>query len=139
MLKEQLYTRISVRRLHVCLLILRVALGVLMAYHGFGKLINYDEKAAKFMSFMGMGGPISLALLIFAEFFCSIFLAIGLLTRYALIPLILAMGVAAFDAHEGEIFGEGEHSFMYMVCYLVLFIAGPGKYSIDNYLVKQKK
>ena len=91
------------------------------------------------MSFMGLGGSLSLALLIFAELFCALFLAIGLLTRYALIPLIVAMAVAAFEAHHGEIFGKGESSFIYLVCFAVLFISGPGKYSLDHYLVKQRK
>ena len=38
---------------------------------------------------------------VFAEFFCAAFIILGLFTRLASIPLVIAMGVAVFFAHKG--------------------------------------
>ena len=75
------------------LLLIRIIIGVLMAFYGYEKLIHFDEMAAsdfwaKNVSFLGMTGKFPLALTIFAEFFCSILLIFGLFTRLALLPLI---------------------------------------------------
>ena len=101
--------------------------------------MSFNEKSGDFMNFMGLSGEISLSLLIGAEFFCALFLIVGLFTRLALIPLVIAMAVAAFDAHGGEIFGDGETSFLYFAAYLSLLIAGPGKWSLDQLFFSQQK
>ncbi len=51
------------------------------------------------MNFMGIGSTASLALVVFAEFFCGLFIVIGLFTRLAAIPLIIASCVVVFKAH----------------------------------------
>ena len=55
------------------------------------------------------------------------------MTRILLIPMILSMAVAFFDIHDGMM-PEGELSLIYLVIFLGLFIAGPGRYSVD-YLI----
>lgn len=112
-------------------LILRLSLGLLMANHGFRKLTGYAEMAPDFLDFMGLGGEVSLALAVFAEFFCSMLLVLGMFTRFALIPLIATMLVAVFIAHAGQDFGEKEHALLFLFPYLSLLILGPGKYSVD--------
>lgn len=119
------------------LLLLRLSAGILMMPHGYGKLIHFAERKDKFMNFLGLGSAVSLALVIFAEFFCSMLLAAGLLTRVVLVPLSITMGVAVFKAHNGEIFGDGETGFLYLTIYIVLFISGPGKYSLDKLVLKK--
>ena len=79
----------------VALLILRLQLGILMLTHGFPKLMNYSERMDKFADPFGLGPAASLALVIFAEFFCSILLIVGFKVRLAVIPLIITMLVAA--------------------------------------------
>jgi putative oxidoreductase len=137
MLKRMLNTGIEHQGVHLALLILRVSAAMVMIPHGYNKLMTYGEKHESFMSFLGMGGSISLGLLIFAEFFCSILLGIGLFTRYALIPLIIAMAVAVFK-HNAEIFGDGEHAFLYLAIFMALFITGPGRYSTDKFLAAKQ-
>ncbi len=139
MIKKILNTELQPFRINMGLLILRLMVAILMVPHGYNKMANFAEKQAKFMSFMGLSGEISLALVIVAELFCSILLAAGLLTRLTLIPLIITMVVAVFVSHKGEIFGDGQEAFLYMITYLVLFIAGPGKMSIDSLFSKQNK
>lgn len=122
------------------LLIARLTLGGGMALaHGlskFEKLMAGGE--IKFYSFLGLGAEISLGLAVFAEFFASIFLAIGFYTRFSLIPLIITMAVAAFAVHGGDPFSKMEKSLLYLVTYLILLFVGPGKFSLD-YLRQSRK
>ena len=50
--------------------------------------------------------------------------------------MIIAMAVAFFDVHDAD-FPEGELSFIYLILFLLLYITGPGKYSID-YLIDKR-
>ena len=53
--------------------------------------------------------------------------------RLILIPMIISMGVAFFDVHDA-ILPEGELSLIYMITFFILFLVGPGRYSLD-YLI----
>ena len=118
------------------LLILRVGFGGLMMIHGYDKLIHYAEMKEKFMPFLGMSPAMALCLLIFAEFVCAIFVVLGLFTRLACIPLIIAMSVALFQAHGGDITGKGQSATLFLLVFLSLLFTGPGKYSLDAALYK---
>lgn len=118
------------------MLLLRLGVGILMLNHGYQKLTHFNALEPKFMNFMGMGTTASLSLLVFAEFFCSIFLVLGLFTRLATIPLIIATCVMIFKAHNGDVLGDGETAALYLTGYLVLLFVGPGKVSIDGMIGK---
>ncbi len=118
------------------LFLLRLTLGGLMIPHGYDKLMNFAAESSKFADPFHIGAPVSMGLTIFAEFFCAILIVAGLMTRLACIPLIIAMGVALFDAHDGKIFGDGEHAALYFLGYIALLLAGPGKYSADRLIGK---
>ena len=122
----------------LALLILRIGVGVLMIHHGYDKLVHFREYEPQFMNFIGLGTTASLALVVFAEFFCSALLLIGFLTSVSTIPLIITMGVAVFMAHDGAIFAKGELATLYLFVYIALMIVGPGKYSLDAILFKKK-
>ncbi|MCH5600759.1 DoxX family protein [Niabella ginsengisoli] len=94
----------------IALLLLRVIAGSSMLMnHGLKKIMNFNAMLSKgFADPFHIGTKASLSLTIFAEFFCAGLIVIGLLTRLASIPLIIAMVVALFFAHGGELFGEGE-------------------------------
>lgn len=117
---------------NLAMLLLRLGSGVLMMAHGYDKLVHFAMYKGKFMNFMGIGVTTSLSLTIFAEFFCAIFLVIGLFTRLAAIPLIINMGVALFKAHHGDVFGDGEKAALFLTCYITLLLCGPGKASVDG-------
>lgn len=135
-MKKLLSTKYSAGAFSAAMLILRLGLGILMMAHGYNKLIHFGEMQHKFMNFMGMGSTASLALVVFAEFFCSLFLIIGLFTRLAAIPLIIATCVMVFKAHNGEVFGDGETAALYLTGYLVLLFVGPGRVSVDSMIGK---
>ncbi|MGZ8557746.1 MAG: DoxX family protein [Chitinophagaceae bacterium] len=114
-------------------LLLRLALGGLMIMHGYSKLISFASRSSSFADPFHIGHPTSMALAIFAEFFCAVLILLGLFTRLACIPLIMAMGVALIYVHKGDFFGKGEVATLYLFGYLALLFTGPGKISLDRF------
>ncbi|MGY6647345.1 DoxX family protein [Wenyingzhuangia sp. IMCC45574] len=123
---------------NLALLVLRVTVGVGMFYgHGLSKWTKlFAGGEIKFLDPLGIGAMPSLGLAVFAEVICSALLVLGLLTRLALIPLIVTMAIALFMVHANDAFGTQEKSILYLAVYLVLFIQGSGKYSLDGMLKK---
>lgn len=122
-------------KLDLGILIIRVAIGAFMLTHGYPKLMRlFSGEEIRFADPFGLGPVPSLALAVFAEFFCSIFIAIGLGTRLASIPLIITMAVAAFVAHAGDPFGQKETALLYLLFYILLLITGSRRYSVDRLL-----
>ena len=117
---------------NIGMLILRVTSGVQILVHGFDKLAHFADMKSKFINFMGMGSNVSLSLTIFAEFFCGMFLTVGLFTRIAVIPLIINMSVALYMAHHLDVFGEGEKAALYLAAFVTVLFCGPGKISVDG-------
>jgi putative oxidoreductase len=124
------------------LLLIRVMLGVLMAFYGYEKLIHFNEMAtsdfwSKNISFLGMSGSVPLALTIFAEFFCSLLLILGLFSRFSLVVLAFCMGYIFLVVFPLEILSKGQNgyefntSFTYFILYISLLFTGVGKYSLD--------
>ena len=131
-MKKLLSAKYSAGAVNAALLLLRLGVGILMMWHGYDKLVHFSEYQDKFMNFMGMGRTLSLAMVVFAEFFCSLFLIIGLFTRLATIPLIIAMCVVLFKVNDGNVFGKAENIPLYLLCFLTLLIIGPGRISVDS-------
>lgn len=122
--------------LDLSLLLLRVMGGGLMTHHGFEKIIHFTEKVKTFPDPLHIGSTLSLSLVIFSEFFCSVLLFFGLVTRLVSIPLIITMAVALFIVHHGEVFGDGESSTLFLTAFVILLLTGPGKYSLDRLIGK---
>lgn len=122
---------------NLTLLILRVSAGLMMATHGWAKLSDFSTKLQTFSDPIGLGPAVSLQLVVFAEFLCAIFLAIGFLTRLSLIPLIIVMLVAAFVAHGEDPLSAQEKSLLFLTIFISLFLLGPGKWSVDGYITKK--
>lgn len=118
------------------ILVVRVFFGVLFFTHGVEKLYNFNELSLTYPSVLGFGSYMTLMVTIFCEFCCSLFLILGLLERVMVLPMIVAMGVAFFDIHDA-ILPEGELALIYMIVFLVLFLTGPGRYSLD-YLIDMR-
>ena len=135
-MRKLLSTKYSAGAFNAAMLFLRLISGILMMSHGYDKLVHFGENQSKFMNFLGLGSTLSLALVVFAEFFCSLFIIIGLFTRFAVIPLIITMGVALYKAHNMDILGDGETAMLYVAAYLVLLFVGPGRVSVDNMMGK---
>jgi len=120
------------------LLILRMALGLIMAFgHGFGKLPvhpNFVGAVAKMGLPMAEVFAWSAAL---SEFMGGIFIALGLATRLSSAALAFTMGMAAFVFHAPDTFATKEKAIVYFISFVFIFIAGGGKFSIDALITKK--
>ncbi|MBO5471146.1 MAG: DoxX family protein [Bacteroidales bacterium] len=112
------------------LLAVRVFFGVLFFMHGLDKMMNFSALSDTFPDVLGFGSYMSLMVAVFCEFCCSLFLIAGLLQRLTLIPMIVSMGVAFFDIHDAMM-PEGELALIYFIIFIILFVTGPGRYSLD--------
>lgn len=112
-------------------LILRLIFGGMFIYHGYPKLIGYNQMVEMFGDPIGIGSELSVILVIFAEFFCGIFILLGLLTRFAVVPIFITMLVAFFVAHSKDEFTVKMLPFVYLFLCVVIFILGSGRYSLD--------
>ena len=120
------------------LLIFRISIGSFMLFgHGLGKfqrLLSGDE--IKFLDPFGLGATFSFYLATFAEFFASGLIILGLFNRLSTMSLIITMAVAAFIAHAGDPFAKQEKALLFLVSYLLLFLTGPGKFSLQSLIEK---
>ncbi|WP_395044590.1 DoxX family protein [Flavobacterium sp.] len=130
------------------LLLIRLIIGLLMAFYGYEKLSHFSEMAssdfwAKNVSFLGMTGKTPLALTIFAELFCSVLLIFGLFSRISTMILMFCMGYIFLVVFPFSIINQGDNghefntAFVYFMIYLGLFFTGPGKYSLDHKFFKK--
>ena len=131
-MKKLLSTGYTDWAFNIAMLVLRAGLGLMMLPHGYDKLVHFAQKKNTFMNFLGLGSTFSLSLSLFAEFFCAMFVIIGLFTRFTVLPLIIGMAVALFKAHDAAIFGAGEKSALYLAGFIAIFLLGPGKASVDG-------
>ncbi len=122
---------------NVAMLGLRVIFGLLMLLlHGLDKLQKFSTLQGNFYNFMGLGPKTSLVMSIFAELFCSLFLILGLFTRFTVSVLIINMLVIILLHDSGKGWLESEVALMYLFAYLAILLCGPGKISVDGMMNK---
>jgi putative oxidoreductase len=125
------------RSTDLALLVLRLWLGLTMLVnHGWGKAMGFSSMADKFSDPLGVGPTASLTMAVFAEVVCAGLVALGLVTRFAALVLVILTGVAFFAVHGGALSGpgSGELAFIYLAGFLAIFLAGPGRFSVDRKL-----
>ena len=125
---------------HTALLFFRILVAILMLTHGFPKLQRLLSGAEiQFANPYGLGEATSFVLVIFAEFFCSILVILGLATRLAVIPLMITMATAIIFAHADDPFGVKEKPMLFLVIFAFLFVVGSGRYSFDRRLETRRR
>jgi putative oxidoreductase len=122
----------------LALLVLRIYAGFFMIFlHGWPKLSRYAElSAGGFADPIGVGPLFSLWLTLFAEVFCAVFVLLGIVTRWASIPLAITMAVAAFIVHAPDPWSRKELAISYLCVYVALALLGGGRFGFDS-LIKR--
>ena len=124
---------------NLALLIIRVALGLTMAAHGYAKFFKggrIDGTAAWFDS-MGMRpGKVHARLAAGGEIASGLCLALGFFTTFAALGFVGLMTVAYWTVHKDNgfmILNEGwEYVFILAVAAVTVAMIGPLEWSIDN-------
>lgn len=117
------------------LLVLRVVPGGLLLYsHGWNKLAHFGQKAATFSDPLHVGSRISLALAVFAEVFCAAAVILGIGTRFAAVPIVVMLLVAAFVVHAHDPFAKQEFALIYAAPFVTLALTGGGRYALERHL-----
>ena len=115
------------------LLAVRLLSGGMMLTHGIPKFDRlFGEGPVKFADPFGLGPEISLAMVLFAEVGCSLLVMLGFKTRWATLPLLFTMLMAAFYAHGNDPFSDKELSLLFFTLFLSVLISGGGRYSVDH-------
>ena len=121
-------------------LAVRITVGVVFMGTGWTKLHNLPAITKNFAA-LGIPAPEILTPFVSGvEFFGGLLLLVGLLTRFAAVPLMAVMVVAILSAKLGDIDGVetflGIEEVSYFVMFAWLAIAGPGPVSIDHFILK---
>jgi putative oxidoreductase len=117
------------------LLLLRLWLGLsMLLIHGLGKVQNFGSTVAFFRDQQHIPTVFAVAAIL-TETVASILLMLGFATRWAALAGAVAMGVAFIKVHHLVLAqgapGSGELAFIYLAGYLAIFLAGPGRWSVD--------
>lgn len=114
------------------LAVLRILPSAFLLSHGIPKLQKLLNGDFEFADPIGIGATPSLFLAVIGEVICPILVIIGYKTRWATLPILTLMAVAAFIVHGSDPFGIKELALLYLVCFAVIMLLGPGRYSIDK-------
>ena len=123
-------------------LALRLSLGAVFLGTGWGKLHNLQQVTG-FFTELGVPFPaVNAAMVSGVELVGGTLILLGLLTRFATLPLMAVMAVAILTAKRPEIDGIRSllafDEFTYLAGFLWLFVAGAGKVSLDALLFGRK-
>jgi putative oxidoreductase len=119
--------------------ILRVMVGAVFVLHGGQKLFVLGfGKVAAYLAGLGVPAPMVMAVVVtLVEFGCGLALLVGLLTRWATVPLIIDMLVAIVTVHlpNGFFAPRGfEYPLVLIAANVAVMLLGPGAASIDRLL-----
>ena len=114
------------------LAILRVGFSGMMLTHGIPKISMLLDNPSGFSDPIGIGATATLILAIVGEVVGPLLVLIGFKTRIAAIPVIATMAAATFIVHANDPFGIKEKAILFVIAFIVIALAGPGKYSVDG-------
>lgn len=114
------------------LLLLRVGVSGMLLTHGIPKINRLFAETIEFGDPLGVGATTSLILALIGEVVAPVLLIIGYKTKLAAIPAFITMAVAGFIVHADDPFSRKEKALLFALCFLVIFLTGAGKYSIDK-------
>lgn len=125
------------------LLVLRVVVCLsLFLKHGTEKLFGFSQMSAHFPSILHLG-IFGLVFATLGDGICSLLILFGLATRWASLICLVNILAAWALVHHFLFFGRGgdhgELIVLYLAAFFAIFIAGPGRFSLDALLISQKR
>jgi len=130
------------------LLLMRVVWGLELAQAGWGKLTNI-QKPIDYFTQLGIPFPVENAWLVgCTETFGGIFLALGLLSRLACIPLTINFIVAYITTEQDSLSDLTKLDtdkfiaaapFIFLLTAVMVLAFGPGAYSLDYLIARWRK
>jgi putative oxidoreductase len=120
----------------VALLVLRVWMGFgVFLNHGIEKITGFSAMQEHFPDPIGIGPTASLSFALVSDAICSVLVIIGIAARlsasFIIINLLAAFGLLFKFSLEKPF---SELAFVYLGGFIVIFLAGAGKYNVDNKL-----
>ncbi|MBC7846923.1 MAG: DoxX family protein [Flavobacterium sp.] len=103
----------------------------LIIVHGLKKIGVGVMQAEMIPNPMGLPEVLNSVFAISANIVFPLFIIVGFFTRVAIVPVLAVTLTGYFVVHGSDSLLEKDVPFMYSVSYLLLFILGAGKYSID--------
>ncbi len=138
--KDLLHLRFIPSSKDSALLVMRVGFGLsLFLKHGLEKLTGYSQMVTHFPDPIGIGPHASLAFALLSDGICSLLVILGLGTRWAALVITVNVAVAFTFVHHMAFFTvpHVEIVFAYIVAFLAILIAGPGRFSLDHLLTRR--
>jgi putative oxidoreductase len=131
----------TVDELNLGVLILRVVVGIVFAFHGYAKITRGGKLAGTAGWFDSMGmrpGHVHARLAAFGEIATGLCLALGLLTPLAGLGLVALMTVAVWTVHKGNgllVTKDGwEYNLVLATIGVAVSTLGAGRWSLDHAL-----
>ncbi|MFP1853686.1 DoxX family protein [Lonsdalea quercina] len=124
----------------ILILVARILMPILFIYAGYGKLGDAYASTQQYMQAMGVPGAL-LPLTILLELGGGLAILFGFLTRIAAVSTAIFTLLTALIFHHD--FAQADNELMFMKNlsisggYLLLFVTGPGAYSLDRLLNKR--
>ncbi|WP_425235704.1 DoxX family protein [Ulvibacterium sp.] len=104
--------------------------------HGMKKLLSFEDTVKHIPDPIGVGGEISAVVAIVANIVAPLFIIVGLTTRLAAMATLSVTLMGFFIVHGNDPWAVRDVPLMYSLAYLLIFFMGPGKYSLDNKILK---
>lgn len=133
-------TSTSAQKTDIASLVLRLVAAFSIAFaHGWPKVgMLLGDDPVRFINPFGIGMAATLTIVMFAEFICAVFVALGLFTRLTLIPLLINMTYLVFIHHISDGFRSQELPLLFLSIWVAIMLLGPGKYSLDSVISKKR-
>jgi len=130
------------------LFVIRFVWGIQLMQAGFGKLLNIETPIGYFTS-LGIPFPVENAWLVgFTETFGGMFLALGLFSRLAAIPVIISLTAAYLTTEQpalhkllqldtDDFFAAAP--FLFLFAAIIVLAFGPGAFSVDYLIARWRQ
>ena len=104
---------------------------------GWGSVAHSLPRLVKVGDPLGIGSAPSLALCVFAEFFCGVAVLVGFFTRAASFVLVINFWVAVFVYGREAAWPQNELPLLYMICFAALIGTGSGPLALDRVFTRR--